>query len=153
MSRLDAGRTRRGRARRRESRAPRETGTLQRPTTRTLAALLASVAAGTYLVGATALSTVAGPTLAGDSYPFLLVAALLVVGVPVALWLRYDLRGPPVLLLTIIGFWHVYVPLFGTSGVEIPAFVLALYFAPVYLAAYLLASASERRGAPLVRRG
>lgn len=107
--------------------------------------LVASVAAGTYLVGGAALAGLAGPTLSRNAYPFLPLAALVVVGLPVALWVRQGLRGPPALLAAVLAFWHVYVPLFEGTTVETPTFVLALYFAPVYLGAYLLASASERR--------
>lgn len=144
MGRAIPGDARGGRPTPRRVGTERRDGESGRPS-RTLAALVASVAAGAYIVGGAALAGHAGPALSRDAYPFLPVAALVVVGLPVALYLRHDRRGPLALLAAVVAFWHLYVPLFEGSVIETPTFVLALYFAPVYLGAYLLASASERR--------
>ena len=67
------------------------------------------------------------------------------VGVPVSLWLRYELRSPGVLLAGVLLFWHalVYVPPFGSGQGDAPGFLFVFVFVPVYLVAYGLLAAVE----------
>ena len=69
-----------------------------------------------------------------------------VVGVPIALWVRYRVRSPVVLMAGLLAFWHVLVefPPLGSGQGDTPGFTFVFLFAPLYVAAYLLLAAVER---------
>lgn len=60
------------------------------------------------------------------------------IGVPVLLWIHLRIRGPVILMMLVLLFWHVivYLPISGTTGGDVPAFALVLFWAPIYLVAY-----------------
>lgn len=67
------------------------------------------------------------------------------VGIPILLWLRFDLRSPTVLLAGILLFWHVLVevPQLGSNQGDAPGFTFVFFFAPFYLVAYGLLASGE----------
>lgn len=67
------------------------------------------------------------------------------VGVPVALWLRYRIRSPGVLLALLLLFWHVLVelPPVGTGRGDSPGFLFVFVWMPLYLVAYGFLAAGE----------
>lgn len=67
------------------------------------------------------------------------------IGVPILLWVRYDIRGPFVLMALVLLFWHVviHLPVIGSEGGDAPAFALVLFWAPFYLVAYGLLAGGE----------
>jgi hypothetical protein len=60
------------------------------------------------------------------------------IGIPILLWVRYGIRGPSILMVFILLFWHVviHLPLMGSEGGDAPAFALVLFWAPLYLIVY-----------------
>ncbi|MFA1611927.1 hypothetical protein [Halobellus rubicundus] len=70
---------------------------------------------------------------------------LVTIGVPVFLWLRYEIRSPGVLLAAILTFWHVlvYVPPIGSGQGDSPGFLFVFVWAPMYLGAYVLLAVVE----------
>jgi hypothetical protein len=70
---------------------------------------------------------------------------LVTIGVPVFLWLRYDIRSPGVLLVGILAFWHVlvYIPPIGSGQGDSPGFLFVFVWAPMYLVAYVLLATIE----------
>lgn len=67
------------------------------------------------------------------------------IGIPLFLWLRYEIRSPGVLLVAILVFWHilVYIPLIGSGQGDSPGFLFVFVWAPIYLVAYILMAAIE----------
>ena len=67
------------------------------------------------------------------------------IGIPILLWVRYQIRGPSVLMALILLFWHVviHLPVIGSEGGDVPAFALVLFWAPFYLVAYGLLAGGE----------
>ena len=68
---------------------------------------------------------------------------LVTIGIPVFLWLRYEIRSPGALLVGILVFWHVlvYIPPIGSGQGDSPGFLFVFVWAPLYLVAYgILAS-------------
>ena len=67
------------------------------------------------------------------------------IGIPVFLWLQYDIRSPGVLLVGILAFWHVlaYLPPIGSGHGDSPGFLFVFVFAPLYLVAYGLLATIE----------
>ena len=67
------------------------------------------------------------------------------IGVPVLLWLRYEIRSPGVLLVIILLFWHVlvYIPPFGSGQGDSPGFLFVFVWAPIYLIGYALLAGGE----------
>ena len=63
---------------------------------------------------------------------------LVTIGVPVYLWLRYEIRSPGTLLVGILVFWHilVYIPPIGSGQGDSPGFLFVFVWAPLYLVAY-----------------
>ena len=70
---------------------------------------------------------------------------LVTIGIPVFLWLRYDIRSPGALLVGILAFWHilVYIPPIGSGQGDSPGFLFVFVWAPLYFVAYVLLSAIE----------
>lgn len=70
---------------------------------------------------------------------------LVTIGIPVFLWLRYDIRSPGALLVGILVFWHVlvYLPPIGSGQGDSPGFLFVFVWAPIYLVAYILLAAIE----------
>ncbi|MCD2203804.1 MULTISPECIES: hypothetical protein [Halobacteriales] len=64
------------------------------------------------------------------------------VGIPILLWLQFDLRSPAVLLACILLFCHT-LPLWNNHG-DAPGFSLVFYLTPFYLVAYALLAGGER---------
>ena len=81
----------------------------------------------------------------GASFGIATLFALGTIGLPILLWIRYDIRSPAVLMAFILLFWHVliHLPIFGSEGGDAPAFALVLFWAPVYLVAYALVGGGE----------
>ena len=69
----------------------------------------------------------------------------LTVGVPVFLWLQYEIRSPGALLVGVLAFWHVlvYTPLLGSGRGDSPGFLFVFVWAPFYLVAYAILTAAE----------
>ena len=67
------------------------------------------------------------------------------VGIPVLLWLRYEIRSPGVLLVIILLFWHVlvYIPPFGSGQGDSPGFLFVFVWAPIYLVGYAILAGGE----------
>ena len=67
------------------------------------------------------------------------------IGIPIMLWMRYQIRGPAILMVCILLFWHVIIdlPVLGSDGGDVPAFALVLFWAPFYLISYGLLAAGE----------
>lgn len=67
------------------------------------------------------------------------------VGIPILLWLRFDLRSPAVLLAGILLFWHVLVviPPLGSDQGDAPGFTFVFFWMPFYLVAYALLAGGE----------
>lgn len=67
------------------------------------------------------------------------------VGIPILLWLRFDLRSPAVLLACILLFWHVLaeIPLLGSNQGDAPGFTFVFFLVPFYLVAYALFAGGE----------
>ncbi|GAA0260682.1 hypothetical protein ACFFQF_23655 [Haladaptatus pallidirubidus] len=67
------------------------------------------------------------------------------IGIPILLWMRYDIRGPSILMALILLLWHVaiHLPIIGSEGGDAPAFALVLFWAPIYLIAYGLLAGGE----------
>lgn len=67
------------------------------------------------------------------------------IGVPVFLWLRYEIRSPGALLVGILVFWHilVYIPPIGSGHGDSPGFLFVFVWAPFYLVAYGILAAVE----------
>ena len=63
------------------------------------------------------------------------------VGIPILLWLQFDLRSPAVLLTGILLFWHT-LPLWNNQG-DTSGFFLVFYLVPFYLVAYALLAGGE----------
>jgi hypothetical protein len=87
-------------------------------------------------------------SISGTSWHSLAVSTavgIVTIGIPVFLWLRYDIRSPGVLLVGILAFWHVlvYVPPIGSGEGDSPGFLFVFVLAPMYLAAYALLTAIE----------
>lgn len=74
------------------------------------------------------------------------VMAFGTVGVPVLLWLRYEIRSPGVLMASLLLFWHVLVefPPVGSGQGDSPGFLFVFAWVPFYLVAYGLLAAGER---------
>lgn len=110
-----------------------------------LAGVVASVVYTAALVGYVSLPgsevSVSGPLWrAGGVWTLLNLGS---IGVPIALWLRYRLRSPLVLLGLILLFWHVFPLLrIGSEG-DSPGFTFVFAFAPLYVVAYCLLAAGE----------
>ncbi len=70
---------------------------------------------------------------------------LVTIGIPVFLWLRYEIRSPGALLVGILVFWHilVYIPPIGSGEGDSPGFLFVFVWAPVYLVAYVLLAVIE----------
>ena len=70
---------------------------------------------------------------------------LVTIGIPVFLWLRYEIRSPGMLLIGILVFWHilVYIPPIGSGQGDSPGFLFVFVWAPFYLAAYGILAAIE----------
>ncbi|WP_415379137.1 hypothetical protein [Halosimplex sp. TS25] len=70
---------------------------------------------------------------------------LVTIGVPVFLWLRYEIRSPGALLVGILIFWHilVYIPPIGSGQGDSPGFLFVFVWAPMYLVAYVLLAVIE----------
>ncbi|WP_206750864.1 hypothetical protein, partial [Halorubrum sp. SD690R] len=70
---------------------------------------------------------------------------LVTIGVPVFLWLRYEIRSPGALLVAILVFWHilVYIQPIGSGQGDSPGFLFVFVFAPIYLVAYVLLAVIE----------
>lgn len=73
------------------------------------------------------------------------VMAFGTVGVPILLWLGYDLQSPSVLLAGILLFWHVLVefPPIGSGQGDSPGFLFVFIGVPFYLIAYGLLAGVE----------
>jgi hypothetical protein len=73
------------------------------------------------------------------------VLAFGTVGIPVLLWLRYDVRSPSFLLTCILLFWHILVefPPIGSGQGDSPGFLFVFVGAPFYLVAYGLLAGGE----------
>jgi len=73
------------------------------------------------------------------------VMALGTVGIPLLLWMRYEIRGPGVLLACILLFWHVLVefPPIGSGQGDSPGFLFVFAWVPFYLVAYGLLAGGE----------
>lgn len=73
------------------------------------------------------------------------VMAFGTVGVPVLLWLGYDVRSPSILLVCILMFWHVLVefPPIGSGQGDSPGFLFVFVGVPFYLIAYGLLAGVE----------
>ncbi|MFC6723098.1 hypothetical protein ACFQE1_01560 [Halobium palmae] len=67
------------------------------------------------------------------------------IGVPVFLWVRYEIRSPLALLMGILLFWLVlvYVPPIGTGEGDSPGFLFVFVWAPIYLVAYGILTIGE----------
>lgn len=80
-----------------------------------------------------------------SSFGLATLFALGTIGVPILLWVRYDIRGPSILMAAILLFWHVviHLPIIGSEGGDAPAFALVLFWAPLYLIAYGLLGGGE----------
>ncbi|QLH83915.1 hypothetical protein [Halosimplex pelagicum] len=67
------------------------------------------------------------------------------IGVPILLWIRYQIRGPSIVMALVLLFWHVliHLPVLGSDGGDAPAFALVLFWAPLYLVAYGLLAGGE----------
>jgi hypothetical protein len=74
------------------------------------------------------------------------VMAFGTVGVPILLWLRYEIRSPGVLMACLLLFWHVLVefPPVGSGQGDSPGFLFVFAWVPFYLVAYGLLAAGER---------
>jgi len=70
---------------------------------------------------------------------------LVTIGIPVCLWLRYEIRSPGALLVGILMFWHVlvYIPPIGSGQGDSPGFLFVFVWAPLYLIAYIILAAVE----------
>ena len=70
---------------------------------------------------------------------------LVTIGVPVFLWLRYEIRSPGALLVAILVFWHilVYIPPIGSGQGDSPGFLFVFVWAPMYLLGYVLLAVVE----------
>ena len=70
---------------------------------------------------------------------------LVTIGIPIFLWLRYEIRSPGTLLAGILVFWHilVYIPPIGSGQGDSPGFFFVFVWAPMYLVAYVLLAAIE----------
>jgi hypothetical protein len=70
---------------------------------------------------------------------------LVTIGIPVFLWLRYEIRSPGALLIGILLFWHilVYIPPIGSGQGDSPGFLFVFVWAPIYLIAYILVAVVE----------
>lgn len=80
-------------------------------------------------------------SISGTLWHALLLCSVLAfgtVGVPVLLWLGYDVRSPGVLLACILLFWHVLVefPPIGSGQGDSPDFLFVFVGVPFYLVAY-----------------
>lgn len=67
------------------------------------------------------------------------------IGVPVFLWVRYQIRSPVALLVGILLFWHVlvYVPPIGTGEGDSPGFLFVFVWSPIYIVAYGILTVGE----------
>ena len=72
---------------------------------------------------------------------------LVTIGIPVFLWLRYEIRSPGALLVGLLVFWHilVYIPPIGSGQGDSPGFLFVFVWAPLYLVAYGILAAVEYR--------
>ena len=84
-----------------------------------------------------------GSSFSGGDYGALAVLAILAVGIPVSLWLRFRLLTPLVLAGLVIAFWQVLVSLLGNEGDGTPVFALALAMTPLYVIGYSVLSVIE----------
>lgn len=78
-----------------------------------------------------------------DALALSMAFGLVTIGIPVFLWLRYEIRSPGALLVGILVFWHilVYIPPIGSGQGDSPGFLFVFVWAPFYLVAYgILAS-------------
>ena len=126
----------------------RRSGPRSRAWTRPLAVSVAVALLYTACVFAYSLHPASNVSISGTPWHALAVAggfALVAVGVPVFLRLRYGLRGPVVLLGAILVFWHVLVefPPIGTGRGDSPGFLFVFAWAPLYLVAYAVLAAAE----------
>lgn len=83
------------------------------------------------------------------------VLALGTVGIPILLWLYYDLRSPGVLLVCLLVFWHALVefPPIGSGQGNSPGFLFVFVLAPIYVIVYGIFAGLEywfrQRGFPI----
>lgn len=119
-------------------------GTWKRPLTiSTAIALLYSISVLGY-----SLLPFSNVSISGTLWHVLAVSTgfgLVTVGIPVYLWLRYEIRSPGMLLVGILVFWHVlvYLPPIGSGQGDSPGFLFVFVWAPLYLVAYGLLTAIE----------
>ena len=111
-----------------------------------LSAGLASIAYASIVVGYSAQSpTIQITGSIWSSFGLAIVFAFGTIGVPIFLWIRYQVKGPSIVMALILLFWHVviHLPVLGSDGDDIPAFALVLFWAPFYLVAYGLLAGGE----------
>ncbi|WP_162562625.1 hypothetical protein [Salinigranum rubrum] len=80
-----------------------------------------------------------------DALALSMAFGLVTIGIPVFLWLRYEIRSPGALLVGILVFWHilVYIPPIGSGQGDSPGFLFVFVWAPFYLVAYGILAAVE----------
>lgn len=116
-------------------------------TTAILAAIVAAVGYTLIVLGYSLLPS-SGVSISGTLWHAVAIQsafALGTVGVPIALWLRADLRSPVALLAVILLFWHVLVefPPIGSGQGDSPGFLFVFVFAPFYVLVYALLAGGE----------
>ena len=111
-----------------------------------LSAGLASIAYASIVIGYSSQSpTIQITGSIWSSLGLAVIFAFGTIGVPILLWARYQIRGPPIVMVLILLFWHVliHLPVLGSDGGDAPAFALVLFWAPLYLVAYGLLAGGE----------
>ncbi|WP_435153918.1 hypothetical protein [Haladaptatus sp. DFWS20] len=87
--------------------------------------------------------SISGPAWQG--FALYSVLAFGTVGIPLLLWIRYEIRSPGVLLALILLFWHVLVefpPIRDGQG-DSPGFLFVFIWVPFYLVACGVFAAAE----------
>lgn len=110
-------------------------------------ALLVGVSASAvYPLVAIGIAMAVGPSFSNGGLGGYLVAVIFAlgsIGVPIVLWLRFEYRGPIVLMSTIVVFLTFIMPLIAPMSGESPAFTLVIYWAPLYLIFYTILVGGE----------
>lgn len=119
-------------------------GTLKRPIAISIAAtILYSVSVLGYSLLPSSNVSISGTLW--DAFAFSIGYGLVTIGVPVFLWLRYEIRSPGALLAAILLFWHIliYIPPIGSGQGDSPGFIFVFVLAPMYLVGYVLLAVVE----------
>lgn len=87
--------------------------------------------------------SISGPVWQG--FALYSVLAFGTVGVPVLLWIRYEIRSPGVFLAFLLLFWHVLVefPPVGSGRGDSPGFLFVFVWMPFYLVVYGVLAGGE----------